>query len=81
MFMICNVLINLEWRKCYKYFGFFAGDMRKAKKILDKARLLGAEPRKLVMEALRKLESGETILMSKNDRKYSMLKRNNLFYY
>lgn len=47
------------------------GDTRKAKKILDKARLLGAEPRKLVMEALRKLESGETILMSKNDRKYN----------
>ena len=77
----CDVLINLEWGKCYKYFGFFSENIGKAKKILDKARLLGAEPRKLVMEALRKLESGETILMSKNDRKYSTLNRNNLFYY
>lgn len=50
----------------------FVGNISKARNILNKARLFKFEPTELLVEALKKLDAGETILLSPRHRRYSM---------
>ncbi|XP_052087983.1 dual specificity protein kinase TTK-like isoform X2 [Mytilus californianus] len=47
------------------------GNISKARNILNKARLFKFEPTDLLVEALRKLDAGETVLLSPRHRRYS----------
>ncbi|XP_071137329.1 dual specificity protein kinase TTK-like isoform X1 [Mytilus edulis] len=47
------------------------GNISKARNILNKARLFKFEPTELLVEALKKLDAGETILLSPRHRRYS----------
>ncbi|XP_063405468.1 dual specificity protein kinase TTK-like isoform X2 [Mytilus trossulus] len=47
------------------------GNISKARNILNKARLFKFEPTELLVEALKKLDAGETVLLSPRHRRYS----------